>query len=111
MPDFDVPNIGKARAALTALAKEPRPSRSMSIAKTQLVRALYTEIRQARLAGHTWREIYIAVRDSNVSPRMSVGFLTQKFHEIDKQFERETGVKALPTDPGRGKASSKKSVA
>lgn len=107
MPDFDVPNIGKARAALTALAKEERTSKGMAWAKTQLIRTLYTEIRQARLAGHSWRGIHLAIRSSNVTPKMSLNFMRNTFRQIDKQFEKETGVKALPPEPRYGKAAKK----
>lgn len=54
MPDFDMPGIGKARMGLTELARSPARRGGCSKVKYELVLELYTEIRAARLAGHSW---------------------------------------------------------
>lgn len=106
MPEFDVPGLGKARMNLTALARNPRASLGASLIKEQLVESLYAEIRAARLAGYSWKRIRAAVLESGVSVRFSAGFLRKSFSEIDKRYEKETGVKALPAETrGRKKKS------
>ena len=96
MPEFDVPGLGRARMALTELARNPRASYGQKQLKTQLIESLYTEIRAARMAGHSWKRIRAAVSESGVVVRFPVGFLQKSFAEIDKRYEKETGVKALP---------------
>ena len=56
MPEFDVPGLGKARMALTELARNPHASRRQEQMKTQLIESLYTEIRAARMAGYSWKK-------------------------------------------------------
>ena len=99
MAEFDVPGLGRARMALTEMAKKPQTSRRDSRIKIMLVRSLYTEIRAARLAGHSWREINESIRSTGIKPLISNQFLSEKFHQIDKEYENNTGVKALPVDP------------
>ncbi|KEJ91113.1 hypothetical protein [Synergistes jonesii] len=96
MPEFDVPGLGRARMALTELARNPRASYGQKQLKTQLIESLYTEIRAARMAGHTWKKIMESIRKSGVVIRFSLVFLQKSFAEIDKRYEKETGVKALP---------------
>ncbi|WP_281679795.1 hypothetical protein [Synergistes jonesii] len=98
MPEFDVPGLGKARMALTELARSPRASRGQEQMKTQLVESLYTEIRAARMAGHSWKKNMESIRKGGVAVRFSPIFLRKSFAEIDKRYEKETGVKALPAE-------------
>lgn len=102
--EFDIEGLGFARMALTELAKNPKKSAGKDISiQRGIVESLYTEIRAARLAGHTWREIHAAVRE-NVKVAISCSLLTRLFGELDKKYEDETGVKALPREkPGRKK--------
>lgn len=95
MPDFDMPGIGKARMGLTELARSPARRGGCSKVKYELVKGLYTEIRAARIAGHSWEVIKNSIRGS-VDVRISVKALAAFFAEIDKRYEAETGVKALP---------------
>lgn len=106
MPEFDVTGLGRARMALTELARNPRASRGQEQLKTQLIESLYTEIRAARMAGHSWEKIMESIRKSGVAVRFSLLFLRKSFAEIDKRYEKETGVKALPAETrGRKKKS------
>ncbi len=98
MPEFDVPGLGRARMALTELARSPRASYGQKQMKTQLIESLYTEIRAARMAGHSWKKIMESIRKSGVVVRFSPAFLQKSFAEIDKRYEKETGVKALPAE-------------
>jgi len=98
MPEFDIPGLGKARMALTELARNPHASRGQEQMKTQFIESLYTEIRAARMAGHSWKKIMESIWKSGVSVRFSASFFRKSFAEIDKRYEKETGVKALPAE-------------
>lgn len=110
MPDFDIPGLGYARQALVALAKSPRSMHWMTEIKKNIIKELYTEIRAARLAGYSWASINKAIRDSGLKPQISEKFFMACFREIDKEYERETDVKALPRDTQRGGRRKKKTV-
>lgn len=101
MAEFDLPGINFARQALTALAKKPRSSKGMSVIKANMIKALYPEIRQARLAGYSWDSITKAIFESGLKPQISQKFLQRIFREVDLEYEKETGVKALPIERGR----------
>lgn len=95
MADFDMPGIGRARMGLTELARSPSKRSGPNSVKYSVVKELYTEIRAARLAGHSWNSVRKAiVRNMNVE--ISTSSLAKFFREIDKLYEAETGVKALP---------------
>lgn len=102
MADFDIPGINFARQALTTLAKNPRSNKGMTVIKTKMIKALYPEIRQARLAGYSWDSISKTIFESGLKPRISPKFLQRIFREVDLEYEKETGVKALPIEPHFG---------
>lgn len=110
MPDFDMPGIGKARMGLTELARSPARRGGCAAVKYELVKNLYTEIRAARLAGHSWEVIKNSIRGS-VDVRISVKALAAFFAEIDKRYEAETGVKALPETGAKRKRGRPKKAA
>ena len=113
MADFDMPGIGRARMGLTELARSPSSrshGESVQRVKRELVKELYTEIRAARLAGHPWKTIQKAVvKEIRVS--ISAPTLAKFFHEIDKRYEAETGVKALPETGAKRKRGRPKKAA
>ena len=110
MADFDMPGIGRARMGLTELARSPARRGGCAKVKYELVRELYTEIRAARLAGHSWEVIKNSIRGS-VDVRISVKALAAFFAEIDKRYEAETGVKALPETGAKRKRGRPKKAA
>ncbi len=110
MADFDIPGLGYARQALVALAKTPRSTHGMTAIKKNITKEPYTEIRAARLAGYSWVSINKAIRDSGLQPQFSEKLLAEFFREVDKEYERETDVKALPRDTQRGGRRKKKTV-
>ena len=122
MADFDMPGIGRARMGLTELARSPARRGGCAKVKYELVRELYTEIRAARLAGHyteiraarlaghSWEVIKNSIR-GNVDVRISVKALAAFFAEIDKRYEAETGVKALPETGAKRKRGRPKKAA
>jgi len=90
--EFDYPGLGKARMALTALAKDATTSgRGRARAfKKALTQELYVEIRAARKTKHSWKVIRQALV-KNVSIKISERCLARLFNEIDIEWERETG--------------------
>ena len=113
MADFDMPGIGRARMGLTELSKSPSyrsGAESFRKIKRELVDALYTEIRAARLAGHSWKSIHKVII-SNVTVGISVDLLAKFFNEIDKRYEAEPGVKALPRSGAKRKRGRPKKAA
>lgn len=104
MPDFDIPGLGRARMALTLLAKEPT-ARGDDEIKRAIIHELYPEIRAARLAGHPWKKIRAAIL-ADIKIRISEHGLLVIFAAIDKEYEEKTSVKALPV--GRFKPTKKK---
>lgn len=104
MADFDMPGIGRARMGLTELARSPARRGGCAAVKYELVKKLYTEIRAARLAGHSWEVIKNSIRGS-VDVRISVKALAAFFAEA------ETGVKALPETGAKRKRGRPKKAA
>lgn len=97
MPEFDIPGLGRARMKLTDLLKIPaKRSSSMKKVKDDLVEALYTEIRAARLVGHSWTTIAGAIK-TETKVKVSKEYISRAFALIDKKVEAETGVRALPS--------------
>lgn len=109
MADLDIPGLGHARMALTALAKKPKQTSGMKALKMAIIRELYPEIRAARLAGHSWMSINNALKGSGMEPKVSTHYIGKAFRRIDKEQEKLTGVKALPVDAQHGGKKKKKS--
>lgn len=93
MADFDIPGIGQARMNLALLADTPVVGQSEI--KRALIDELYVEIRAARIAGHSWRAVAEAI-NSAVKMKISKEMIVSYFRELDKKYEAETGVRALP---------------
>lgn len=110
MADFDMPGMGRARMGLTDLARSPARRGGCAAVKRALVKELYTEIRAARLAGHSWEVIKNSIRGS-VDVRISVKALAKFFAEIDRRYEAETGVMALPETGAKRKRGRPKKAA
>lgn len=106
--EFDAPGLNQARRLLTSLAKAPKASYAGQNIKLALIKALYPEIRAARLAGYSWRSIHKTLREANAQPHMSLNLMCDYFCAIDKQYEKETGVKALPREGYNYRGARKK---
>lgn len=103
MPDFDIPGIGKARMKLTEMSRNPTgKSRVADDIKKRLIKELYVEIRAARMAGHTWRSIRAAIV-SDINLKISEVCVNRMFTRLDKEYEAETGVAALPNQSRGGR--------
>lgn len=101
MPDLDIPGLSSARAALTKLSKTRGEMLGWGRSEIRMgiVRELYTEIRAARIAGHSWMKI-AEIFDSTLMTPISYNTLRRYFTELDREYERETGVAALPVREG-----------
>lgn len=91
--DFGIEGLGEARKALAILAKQRPRSHENAELKEAIVRALYTEIRAARMAGHGWKKIQDSIRCIKAS--VAIPILKRFFEELDAYYEKTTGVKAL----------------
>lgn len=97
MADLELPGLSSARAALTKLGKTPGNMQGPNARglRRQIVRELYTEIRSSRIAGHSWKKIAKVFAEAMSVP-MSNYCLRTYFNKIDLEYEKETGVAALP---------------
>lgn len=91
---LDIPGVESARSGLMRLAANPagRPRSGMCPA---LVRELYAEIREARIAGRQWRDI-VDLLKKECGVQFTTGAVSRCFRIVDKEWEQRTGVPALP---------------
>ena len=93
------PGILKARSALANMSM--RPSKSSRYARTgshKYIRELYPEIRAARLAGHSYKEIVKRLWEIPEIPKFTASHLATVFKEVDAEWSRETGEPAIPVE-------------
>ena len=104
MADLDIPGLSSARAALTKLGKTRGNMQGWGRSEMikGIVQELYPEIRSARIAGHSWKKISEAL-DSTILMPMSDYALRKYFAIMDLEYEKETGIAALPVKDGRRK--------
>lgn len=99
--DDALPGLLKIKQALTTLAA--KDGTGASNGKRVYVENLYAEIRAARVAGHSFPEIAKAVAAADPeAPRISATYMAALFREFDLEWERKTGVPALPIGAPRG---------
>jgi hypothetical protein len=99
--DDALPGLLKIRRALATLAANPGSSANSG--KRAYVEKLYAEIRAARVAGHSFPDIARAIGSADPeAPKISWNYLASLFREVDLEWERETGVPALPIGKARG---------
>ena len=93
------PGILKARSVLASLST--KPSKSSRYARTgshKYIRELYPEIRAARLAGHSYKEIVKRLWEIPEIPKFTASHLATVFKEVDAEWARETGEPAIPVE-------------
>lgn len=105
---WDIEGLGRARMDIAALAKSPVNSPRSEL-RHKLVDALYTEIRAARIAGHSWQKIKDAIT-ANVNIRISAQALRDFFAELDHAYAKETGTTAIEPLKSKGKKRTKKNL-
>jgi len=94
------------RVALAKLAKSEPVGKPAGCARF-LAREFYTDLRAARLAGHPWRRIAEEMSCA-LKKRILWQTLAFNFCVVDREYERETGVEALPTRDKRFSGNGKK---
>ena len=107
--DDKLPGLLKIKSALATLAANP--GNSANSGKRAYVEKLYAEIRAARVAGHSFPDIARAIGSADPeAPKISWNYLATLFREIDLEWQRETGVPALPIGAARGKRKGKRAA-
>lgn len=103
--NYDIEGMGKTRQALAALAHKPRANNRTMIYQRAL-EELYTEIRAARIAGHSWKTIAETItQHSQIG--VSAQAVCRVFRQLDNQHARESGVPALEPIETRGRRAKK----
>ena len=93
------PGILKARGALSSLATKPSKSGTYArLGAHKYIRALYPEIRAARLAGHSYKEIVKRLWEIPEIPKFTASHLATVFKKVDAEWARETGEPAIPVE-------------
>lgn len=97
MADLDLPELSNVRAALTKMGKTRGNMQGPAASglRMYIIRELYTEIRSARIAGHSWENIQVLFAETFSVP-MSKHCLRNYFRKVDLEYEAETGIAALP---------------
>lgn len=98
---FDCEGIGFARQALKALATSP-VTNSRSGLSQKVIKELYTEIRAARIAGHSWNSIRKSIIGS-MKISISAPAIKKHFVTLDYQYAAETGVSPIEPPLNRPK--------
>lgn len=105
MAEFDIPGLPSLRMELKTLSMS-RVRRRSSPVLEPLVRELYVEIRDCRIAGVGWRNLSDIIR-KHTKVACSEKSLMEAFALVDKEWERETGVAALDTQPRKKRGRPK----
>jgi hypothetical protein len=106
MAEFDIPGLPLLRQELAQMAVTPG-HRSSTLGR--LIRELYDDIRQARITGHSWREISETIT-ATTKVRCSQYALATNFRRIDSEWEKKTGVAALEPTPAKKRGRPRKDV-
>ena len=97
MAEFDIPGLPSLRMELKTLSMS-RVRRRSSPVLEPLVRELYAEIRDCRIAGVSWKGLSEVIK-RHTKVTSSSPTLKKVFDQVDKEWERETGISALDTQP------------
>ena len=99
MSDFEIAGINSLKQALTLMGKQPKAMGRRDPIAERLIDEIYVELRQARIAGYTWKDLATAINDK-CKMKLSPYTVTNLFCELDLKYEKETGIKALPVAKG-----------
>lgn len=99
MNEDRLPGLLKARGALSSLATKPSKNGTYArLGAHKYIRALYPEIRAARLAGHSYKEIVKRLWEIPEIPKFTASHLATVFKEVDAEWAKETGEPAIPVE-------------
>jgi hypothetical protein len=105
MAEFDIPGLPQLRMELKTMAVS-RTQRRTSPVLEPLVKELYAEIRDCRIAGVSWKALSEVIK-RHTKVTGSPPSLKKVFEQVDKEWERETGVAALDTQPRKKRGRPK----
>lgn len=106
MAEFDIPGLAGLRGELTVLAASRAKQKTKSPLLGNIVRELYAEIREARLAGHGWGKMAAIIRKHTKCP-CSQKTVRDEFNTIDAEWEKKTGVAAIEPVPAKKRGRPK----
>ena len=106
MAEFDIPGLAGLRGEMTVLAARPGGGRRKSPLLAKIVREVYAEIREARLAGHGWGKLAAIIRKHTKCP-CSQNTVRDEFNTIDAEWEKKTGVAAIEPIPAKKRGRPK----
>ena len=81
------------KAALAKLAKTSPHERARGV-YARIAREFYVEIREAKLAGHSWAKIAEEMEKA-LKRNINKSSLITNFRSVDRWYEQETGVPAI----------------
>lgn len=90
---FECEGLGSARKALTALAASPVTNRKSGLTQ-KIIAELYTEIRAARLAGHSWESMRKSII-SSMKVSISASAIKKHFVALDYKYAAEHDVSPI----------------
>ncbi len=96
------------KAALAKLAKTPPHQRARGM-YAMLAKEFYAEIREAKLAGHSWTKIAEEM-SKPLKRELNKSSLINEFRRVDRWYEQETGVPAIE-ERKRGRRKKHESTA
>lgn len=108
MSDFEISGLHSLKQQLTLMSRQPRAVRSHNPIAERLIDEIYPELRQAKIAGYSWKDLSALISDK-CKIKLSANTVSKLFRILDLRYEKETGVKALPVAKkygGRKKAKS-----
>lgn len=100
---FECEGLGMARKALTTLAASPVTNRKSGLTQ-KIIAELYTEIRAARLAGHSWESMRKSIVTS-MKVSISAAAIKKHFVTLDYKYASEHDVSLIepPLNKSKGR--------
>lgn len=95
MSDFEISGLHSLKQQLTLMSRQPRAVRSHNPIAERLIDEIYPELRQAKIAGYSWKDLSALISDK-CKIKLSANTASKLFRILDLRYEKETGVKALP---------------
>ncbi len=95
MSDFEIAGINSLKQQLTLMSRQPRAVRSSNPIAERLIDEIYPELRQAKIAGYSWKDLSGLISEK-CKIKLSANTVSKFFRILDLRYEKETGIQALP---------------
>ena len=95
MSDFEIAGINSLKQQLTLMSRQPRAVRSSNPIAERLIDEIYPELRQAKIAGYSWKDLSGLISEK-CKIKLSANTVSKLFRILDLRYEKETNIKALP---------------